>query len=247
MSLVCLTPKTIQKTYNPRLFELFVQQNIHPRPIVSLRNISRFRMTAQIPTNKTSLLKQDERFKEKRKWQLAFRRYVLEAALSENYARFFGMDRENLRKWFGFQFDDIMNWENFGTAWQFEHIVPVALFNFEEEEDLKLCWNFINIRVEPIYPGHIKNKRIEPIASKAYFKYLYEQTGLALCTKMIDKLEAIELEAMEPNPALEGFILQNKDWLEQIPTLSREEFTRFTEGIPVKDLLLEREILKKFG
>jgi len=204
-------------------------------------------MTSPIPPIKTPLLRQDEKFKEKRKWQLAFRRYVLEAALSENYARFFGMDRENLRKWFELQFDDIMNWENFGTAWQFEHIVPVAVFNFEEEEELKLCWNFINIKAEPIYPGHSKSKRVDPIASKAYFKYLYEQTGLGLCTKMIDKLEAMELEAMEPNPKLESFIIQNKDWLEQIPSLSKEEFSRFTEGTTVKDLLLEREILKKFG
>ena len=35
---------------------------------------------------------------EKRKWQLAFRRYVLEGTPSEAYAPYFGIDRVQLRK-----------------------------------------------------------------------------------------------------------------------------------------------------
>ena len=87
-----------------------------------------------------SLLK----FREKRKWQLAFRRYVIEKNKSSFYALYFGLDIEQLRHWIELQFTENIRWDNFGTSWQFDHIVPVAYFDFFNEDDLKLCWNFIN-------------------------------------------------------------------------------------------------------
>ena len=46
------------------------------------------------------------RFREKRKWQLSYRRYVLEKAPSEAYAPYFGLDIETLRQWFEAQFTE---------------------------------------------------------------------------------------------------------------------------------------------
>ena len=86
-------------------------------------------------------------FNEKRKWQIALRRYIIAGFKCFNYAPYFGIDAANFRKWIEIQFDKDTNWENFSKAWQFDHIVPVAYFNLKDEVDLKLCWNFINIWV----------------------------------------------------------------------------------------------------
>ena len=40
------------------------------------------------------------------------------------------------RNWIELQFDESLNWDNFSTAWQFDHIVPIALFDLREEEGI---------------------------------------------------------------------------------------------------------------
>jgi hypothetical protein len=38
-----------------------------------------------------------------------------------------------------------MTKENFGEEWGLDHIVPVDLFDFNSIDELKLCYNYINI------------------------------------------------------------------------------------------------------
>lgn len=190
----------------------------------------------------------DPRFKEKRKWQLAFRRYVLEKALSEKYAPYFGLDHQNIRYWFELQFTEGLKWENFGSAWQFDHIIPVAYFNFEVEEDLYLCWNYINIRVEAILPDKSKSERIDTLVAKAYFENLYNQTGFSICKRMLDKINQLEANSIQQNnQGVQAFLINQREWLEQVATLTKEEFARFNEGTSIENLMKERALLKKFG
>lgn len=191
-----------------------------------------------------SLLK----FREKRKWQLGYRRYVLEGKPSEAYARYFGLSTQTLREWFELQFDEELNWENFGKAWQFDHIVPATYFDYSNEEDLLLCWSFINMRVEKI---NLDNKarvnRIDVLAIRSYFQDLYEKTGFSLCQKMLQKIEQLETTGFDTNSNIVAFINQHKPWLEKMGDLTAEEFSRLNDGMSVSDVLLEREILKKFS
>lgn len=188
------------------------------------------------------------RFNEKRKWQLAFRRYVVEKALSEKYAPYFGLDHQTIRHWFELQFTEGLNWENFGSAWQFDHIIPVAYFNFEIEEDLYLCWNYINIRVEAILPDKSKAERIDALVAKAYYENLYNQTQSSICKRMLEKIAGLETTSIQQiNQGVKAFLTTQKNWLEQVATLNKEEFARFNEGTSIDDLIKERALLKKFG
>lgn len=190
-----------------------------------------------------SLLK----FREKRKWQLAFRRYVLERNSSKMYAPYFGLDIENMRKWIELQFTGDLNWENFGVAWQFDHIIPMAYFDFTNKEDLSLCWNFINISIEELDTNRQKGSKIDLLAAKPYFRKLYEETGLSIFLKMIDKITSIENLLVSPGVGIRDFIIEKKNQLEELALLSEEEFVRLNKGTSLKDLLLERQILGKFG
>lgn len=190
-----------------------------------------------------SLLK----FREKRKWQLALRRYVIEKKAAESYAPYFGMDVKGFRQWIELQFTGELSWNNFAASWQFDHIVPLTYFDFTDKSDLFLCWNFINIRVERIEHNKNRENRIDVLAVKPYFKDLYYKTGYGFCLKMIEKLDKIEVSNIESHPAIENFIINNKQHLETIALLNQQEFSKFNRGIPLKDIMLERDILKKFG
>ena len=204
--------------------------------------MARKKWTAQTEVT-DSLLK----FREKRKWQLSYRRYVLEKMPCEGYAPYFGLDIETLRHWFELQFTPPMSWDNFGEAWQFEHIVPSACFDYSDEKDLALCWSFINMRAEPIVSDQGKTGKVDLLAARPYFQELYSKTGFPLCLRMLEKIHSIELAHSGPAPAVESFLIDNRTLLEHIASFSPEEFNRLNQGMSASDILLERDILKKFG
>lgn len=187
------------------------------------------------------------KLRERRKWQLAFRRYVLEGLPSEAYAPYFGMRPEDLRHWFSLQFTGDQNWENFGKRWQFGHILPANYFNYSDPEDLRLCWSCINLRVESTESDHSGQTGGDVIGAKNYFQQLHRETGYSLCEKMLTKIELLEARFSTPRPELIAQLKTQKEDLEKIADLSEEEFLRYNQGTALSDLLLEREILRKFG
>lgn len=182
---------------------------------------------------------------EKRKWQVAFRRFVLEGSPSEQYAPYFGLHRKALREWFESQFTDNQSWENFGAAWQFEHVIPVSLFDTSEEDERKLCWNYLNIRVASLEGGTLQS---DLSFAKAYFEKINAMTGFAETSKFIAKIDAI---TNKNSLGLTGkqldFIQLNMKDLEAIPGFTKEEYDQYLETESAQAILTEREILKKFG
>ncbi len=198
-------------------------------------------------TPQTDITESLIKFREKRKWQLSYRRYVLEKKPSQAYAHYFGLDIETLRQWFEIQFTPDINWGNYAKAWQFDHIVPTTYFNYSDEQDLKLCWSFINIRIEALQLNKHRGNRIDLLAVRPYFQDLYTKTNFSLCQKMLEKIETIQIPNIESHPNIENFINQNKDNLQKISTFDRYEFGILNQGTTIADILLEREILRKFG
>ena len=151
-----------------------------------------------------SLLK----FREKRKWQIALRRYVLEKNTCAGYAPYFGLDIENIRKWFEVQFDYGVGWADFGKKWQFDHIIPVTYFDFSNENDLKICWNFTNIRVEQFQRNKDCGNRLDVLAAKGYFNELYKTTNYPPCLKLLNKIDEIELTEIVSSEKQKQFIIE---------------------------------------
>lgn len=199
------------------------------------------------PKEKDEVTESVLRLREKRKWQLAYRRYVLEKQPSEAYAYYFGLDNETLRGWFDCQFSEGLHWDNFGKAWQFDHIIPASCFDYSVEEDLLLCWNYINMRVEVIEPGTNRGPGMNMLGARTYFQELYNQTGLSLCKKMLGKIDTLVASNTHVHPATVQFIHAYKERLESIGGLNKEEFADLNRGSSVEDILLEREILRKFS
>jgi len=189
-----------------------------------------------------SLLK----FREKRKWQIALRRYVIAKNPCFEYAPYFGLDINSIRKWFEYQFAPGIDWENFGTNWQFDHIVPVVYFDFSVEAELRLCWNFTNIRVEALHLNKNRGSRLDVLAAKSYFKELYEKTGYQKCNKLLQKIDTIELSELLSTEGQQAFINENRDYLDMIEGYTSFEFQLINSGRSIEEVKKEIEFIKKY-
>lgn len=185
-------------------------------------------------------------FREKRKWQIALRRYIIEHNKSSFYAPFFGLGIEKFREWIEQQFDEETNWENFSQAWQLDHIVPVSYFDFSNEEEMKMCWNFINIRIEKMGLNKDFNTHIDVLTAKHYFETLFKQTGYIVCEKMIRKIGQIETLQLASNQKLEAFIEKNKSYLDVLANFTSYEYDKLNTGTPLENVLFEMNFLKRF-
>jgi hypothetical protein len=56
-----------------------------------------------------------------------------------------GCDKSLLKKWFLYQFEDGMTFDNYGE-WHIDHVKPCSSFNLENEDEIKECFNWRNLR-----------------------------------------------------------------------------------------------------
>nr|CAI9751344.1 endonuclease VII [uncultured phage]CAI9752228.1 endonuclease VII [uncultured phage] len=55
---------------------------------------------------------------------------------------------EQLKQHLGSQFTSEMSWNNYGSYWEIDHIIPQNLFNIiiAESRDFQICWSLLNLR-----------------------------------------------------------------------------------------------------
>lgn len=59
---------------------------------------------------------------------------------------FVGCTASQLRDHIERQFAKWMNWSNYGTKWQVDHIIPCAAFDHSDTNQVRQCWHFSNLR-----------------------------------------------------------------------------------------------------
>lgn len=55
---------------------------------------------------------------------------------------------QDLRQHLESQFTPLMSWDNYGSYWEIDHIIPQNLFDIQspEDPDFKICWSLANLR-----------------------------------------------------------------------------------------------------
>ena len=61
------------------------------------------------------------------------------------------------RRWIIHQIYGNMTIENYGSVWQINHCVPIASFNLLNENDMKRCFNWVNLR--PMFSTENNSKK----------------------------------------------------------------------------------------
>lgn len=74
-----------------------------------------------------------------------------------------GYTIDQLRKHLERQFTFEMSWQNYGTYWEIDHVIPISVFNFEKPEDLdfKRCWGLKNLRPLEVNENRKKHAKLE--------------------------------------------------------------------------------------
>jgi len=186
-------------------------------------------------------------FREKRKWQINLRRYVLEKSPCPQYAPYFGLDIDNMRKWFEYRFSEDLGWDNFGRSWQFEHIIPLASFDHAVESELRMCWNFVNLRVEPTGHNKYRGSRVDVLGARSYFEEMHQKTGYLIARALKDKIDSIELSELASSEPQQRFLTEHRDYLEQIENYSAFEFELLNNGRSVEDVRKEIELINRIS
>ena len=65
-----------------------------------------------------------------------------------HWERLVPYDLQQLKEHLESQFDKTMNWDNYGSYWEIDHIIPINTFNFSssEDHDFQICWSLANLR-----------------------------------------------------------------------------------------------------
>jgi hypothetical protein len=71
---------------------------------------------------------------------------------------YIGCNIQYLREWFEYNFTEEMNWDNYGSYWSIDHIIPVCKFNLTDENEKLRCWNWTNMMPVPIKFNSSKKK-----------------------------------------------------------------------------------------
>jgi len=59
---------------------------------------------------------------------------------------YLGTTMEQYYQYLEQQFTPEMNWDNYGSYWEIDHILPIDSFDLTNEEQLYQCFNYINTR-----------------------------------------------------------------------------------------------------
>lgn len=124
-----------------------------------LKNIEHIRQK-----NKEYLPIRKEKIKEKRKTDKNFQiKEVLRSKIHKllknqktSFLKILGCNFEQFKKWIEFQFEEDMNWDNFGKIWQIDHILPIYQFNLLNENEKNICFSWTNL--QPLYNDENRKK-----------------------------------------------------------------------------------------
>jgi hypothetical protein len=64
---------------------------------------------------------------------------------TDSTMNYIGCNIQYLREWFEYNFTTEMNWDNYGSYWSIDHIIPVCKFNLTLEDEKLKCWNWSNM------------------------------------------------------------------------------------------------------
>ena len=105
--------------------------------------------------------KNDSHFRIKKILRTRFNKTVYGKKIYSSSLMYLGVTLDYFHKWIEYQFDENMTWENQGTYWDIDHVMPCSIFNLENDDDVKKCFNWKNLRPCEKKENYKKNNKID--------------------------------------------------------------------------------------
>lgn len=81
---------------------------------------------------------------------------------TRSFSKSLGVERDVLVKHIEAQFQRGMTWENHGKVWHVDHIIPCAAFDLTKPEEVRRCFNYLNLRPLRARDNLTKSAKIIP-------------------------------------------------------------------------------------
>lgn len=81
----------------------------------------------------------------KKKFQISMRRFYSTNSPCKEISNYIGINKNEFIDYINKNLISGMTIENFGSVWSLDHIVPIDLFNLNNENDLHIGYNYLNI------------------------------------------------------------------------------------------------------
>ena len=127
----------------------------HVESIGSQRRLYRARMRDHIAKkNREYLPTKKQKIKERRLVDENFRlAEVIRSKVHKmlrgtptSYRDLLGMDFDAFKDWMAFQFDGDMSWDNYGTVWHIDHVLPMSRFDLTDPTNRAICFAWTNLQ-----------------------------------------------------------------------------------------------------
>jgi hypothetical protein len=79
---------------------------------------------------------------------------------SKPFLALLGCSIDNLKIYLESKFEPNMSWQNFGTAWEIDHIMPCAIFDLTIPGHQQRCFHFSNLQPLPKSENRSKKDRV---------------------------------------------------------------------------------------
>ena len=80
--------------------------------------------------------------------RLSMNRAIKNNKTGSKWEKLLGYTLKELKNHIENQFNENMNWDNFGSYWWIDHIIPKSVYNYSnvKNNEFKKCWNLKNLR-----------------------------------------------------------------------------------------------------
>ena len=87
----------------------------------------------------------EKKLKIKKAQQAAFRRFVRGLSTPYKIREWIGLNYLEVKELVESRMQPTMSWQNYGSHWVIDHVVPFWIFDLKDESDLKLLWHPENL------------------------------------------------------------------------------------------------------
>jgi hypothetical protein len=113
-----------------------------------------------INTRDREKYKNDDQYRMKKILRSRFKKTITGEKKYKSILSYLDVSVEYFNKWIEYQFDYKMTWENQGIYWEIDHVIPCSSFDFSNEEQIKKCFNWKNMRPLERIENYSKNNKI---------------------------------------------------------------------------------------
>ena len=97
---------------------------------------------------------------------------LLKGKKTKQTMEYVGCTVDELKKYIENKFTEGMSWENYGSVWHIDHIIPCSAWNFESEEECSYCWNFRNLQPLLASQNQSKYDKYKEEEKETYIRFM---------------------------------------------------------------------------